>query len=762
MNQRIVILLRAASAASLLAGAGGALAPALAQEAQAGPLVLPDVVVTARKREERLLDAPLTITAVTSEKIADAGITNIQQLTQFTPGFSFDNVGSRQGSSARVRGLDINTANPTRQNASFFIDGVFYPGSVQGLDFSSLERVEVVKGPQSALFGRQTFGDAVNFVSKTPGNDLDIRAGVTLGERDLREFTASASVPVVADRLFLRASLRDFTTEGPFTNSVDGRSVGDQSSTTFQVALVARPFDWLDATVRYINMEDEDGPPASAMLGAGDLNCGPFGGGTFRFYCGAIPARARFALNSDAAPNVQEIDAFGFTRDADLVSLQTSAELFGHTLTLTAARYTDDNRDVGDLDLTGINRFATVTYQTFEDDSVELKLTSPADQRLRYIVGAYAYEGRFTSNAFTTGSFTVLAGNLTGLPAFASRTPDIFRAVNAAYFASVTLDVLENLSISGELRYQIDKVVNTAGQGATRRTLAGKTDATLPRLIIDWKPTENLTVYGIYSEGNKPKQFNANIAGLTAAQQDFVRTQFGVGVALEEETLENLEVGVKGRFLDGRVTATAAAYQMQWDNQITRRQVFPSAAQQAAGTGQLDAVANAGSSEITGVEIEANAALTDAWTLGAAFAWTDATYTVFNSVNNQQALGNANAAGKVSPRFPDYAGSLSATYRRALWTGWEGSARFDMAYKGKRFTDEVNLAWADGYWLSNLRLTAENERFRVSLFAENLFDELAVANATRFRDTSIAGNQFSFPYGLTEPRRIGASMQVKF
>ena len=219
---------------------------------------------------------------------------------------------------------------------------------------------------------------------------------------------------------------------------------------------------------------------------------------------------------------------------------------------------------------------------------------------------------------------------------------------------------------------------------------------------------------------------------------------------------------MKGAFLDGRMTATAAVYRMLWDNQITRRQVFPSAAQQAAGTGQIDAVANAGSSEITGVELEATALLGDNWTLGGTFAWTDATYTVFNSVNNQQALGNANAAGKVSPRFPDYAGSLSATYRRALWSGWDGAARMDLSYKGKRFTDEVNLAFADGYWLANLRLTAENERFRVSLFAENLFDELAVGNALRFRVTSVPGNAFSFPYSLTEPRRIGASMQVKF
>ena len=744
----------AAAVAMALAPPVWAQAPATDSEPR-----LSEIVVTARMRAESLQDVPLTITALTAQKIQSAGISNIQELTAFTPGFHFDNTGSRQGSSIRIRGLDINTANPTRQNASFFIDGVYYPGTVQSINFADLERVEVIKGPQSALFGRQTFGGAVNFITKDPSPRLTGTANATVAEDGYREVTGGVSIPVVADKLFVRLSGRSYDFDGVFRNSVDGAKLGRQESRSYSATVIARPADWLELKVRYIGSEDDDGQAAVAQLGINDLNCTPVAGKA-KFFCGEIPPVPRFALNTVAAPNALGISEFGFRRNADLYTASATANFSGFTLTASYGGYRDKNVDVGDLDLTGIPRFGTATFQRFKDDSGEIRLVSPGDKRLRFVVGAYVYDGRFESTGFTSGSFSVLGGNLALFPATGS--PDVAEASNRAVFGSVSFDLPRDVTASLELRAQEDEVSNTGGTGAARRTLSGKTRTVLPRVILDWKPIPEALVYAVFSQGNKPRQFNANIAGLTDAQRTFIKSTYGVDVALEEETLDNYEVGLKTTAMNGLLTANLALYRMEWNNQITRAQVFRSQAEANAQTGQINAVAAAGSSRIQGAEFEGSVRPTERLIIEATLAYTNAKYTSFNSVNNEQVFGVADAGGSLSPRFPKWAGSVGAAYTLPLANDWRATIRADAAYKGQRYTDEVNLAYAGGYWNTDARLTLNNDRFRVSAFVENLFDTDAVVGASRFRDISVPGNAFSFPYQLLEPRRFGVTAGVSF
>jgi iron complex outermembrane receptor protein len=718
-----------------------------------------DIVVTARKREERLQDVPLTISVVTAEKIGATGTTNVQQLSNMTPGFHFEAAGSRQESSVRFRGLDINTSNPTRQNASFFLDGVYFPGTIQSINFADLARVEVIKGPQSALFGRQTFGGAVNFITKDPTNDLAGSVTGTLQEDGYEELTGELSIPVIRDKLFLRLSGRYYDFDGAFRNSVDGRRLGAQNSQNYGATVIARPFEWLELKLRYLGADDDDGAPATAQIGINDLNCQPVPGRA-RFFCGEIPPVRRFALNTTVGPNPLGLTKFGFTRELDLFSGAISAEIGDFTLSASAAAFRDNNINLGDNDLTGLPTVAAVSYQDFNDESYEVRLVSPGDRRFRFVVGAYYYDGFFGSIGQSSGSFAAPGGNGSRFQATAASTDALSR--NKAAFGSVAFDILENLTVTGELRYQEDKVTNIAGAGAARRTLSGKTTRALPRVIVDWKPSPGILLYGIFSQGNKPKQFNANIAGLTQAQQDFVRTTYGVETALDEERRDNDEVGLKADLFNRLLTTNIALYRMEWANQITRVQVFPSAAAAAAGTGQIDAVAPAGSSRINGLELEATLRPTNGLMLEGTFGYTDAKYTKFNSVNNQQVFGDPDTSGKRAPRYPKFAGSIAAAYSTDIASGWRGTARVDTSYKGRRFTDEVNLAYAGAYWNTNLRLTAESANLRFSVYVRNLFDVDAVQSASRFRDISVPGNAFSFPYLLLDPRQFGATASFRF
>lgn len=758
MSRRFAFL-SAASALILSSFSGTALAQEAEAESRASAqsgFSLDEIVVTARKRAESLQDIPLTITAFDSNRLEASGIANVEQLTQFTPGWHFENAGSRQGSSARIRGLDINTTNPTRQNASFFVDGVYFPGTVQSLDFNDIAQVEVIKGPQSAFFGRQTFGGAINFTTKDPSNEIESRLSATIASKDYAEVAGSISVPLIEDKLFFRGSTRFYKYGGAFKDSITGQRLGAQESRNFNATLIARPIDNVEVKLRYINIVDDDGPIASGQIGSNQFNCGPFGTGTRRFYCGELPVSSAFEVNTKVAPNRWGVKKFGFSRDADMFSAQAKWDFGdGYSLNGSYAQYKDKNLDVIDADLTAAPAYGIATFQEFDDKSYELRLASPDHGRLRWLVGAYYYEGGFSNNTvFSYGpDFSVTP---------ATQTPDEASVKNLAFYGSATFKILDNLSLSGELRWQKDEVTNEGGQGAARRILTGKTEAVLPRVILDWKPTDDIMAYAVFSKGNKPKQFNANIAGLSQVQRDFIKSQYGVTVELDEEKLNNYEIGLKTKWLDGRLTANLAAYQMDWSDQVSRVQVFRSASDAANQVGQLDVVGNRGSSRIQGLEVETSFAVTPRLHVEGTFSLTNAKYTKFNSVYIEQVTGNPDAAGNRAPRFPKYQASLSASHTTPIGDGWDLTARADASYKGKRYSDESNLAWMGAHTLVNARLSANSEQLRVSLFVDNVFNQKALSSAQRYRDMAAGGIPFSFIYTLVTPRRVGLTSSVSF
>lgn len=750
------------SAASLLA-LSAMPAAAMAQDASAesgsdyqAPADRDEILVTARKREESLQDIPLTITAIDSAKIENAGIANVEQLTRFTPGWHFENAGSRQGSAPRIRGLDINTNNPTRQNASFFVDGIYFPGTIQSLDFNDVAQVEVIKGPQSAFFGRQTFGGAINFITKVPANDLQMRVSATAGTQEYYDLSGSVSIPLIEDKLFIRGSARYFSHGGAFMDRLSGKRLGAQESQSFNGSIIARPTETLELKLHYTHLKDDDGPIAVAQIGSNQLNCGPFGSGTRKFYCGELPVIDNFQSNTDVVANTWGVTKFGFSRDADLFRAQAKWDFGdGYSLNGSIAQYKDDNVDVIDADLTATPAYGIATFQKFHDTSYELRLSSPDDGRFRWLIGGYYYDGFFSSNAVYS-----YGPNFAVTPA--KQTPDIARSENLAFYGSATFNILDNLSLSGELRWQSDKVTNEGGQNAARRVLSGTTKSILPRVIIDWKPTQDVMAYAVFSQGSKPRQFNANLAGLTDAQRDYIKAQYGADVALDEETLDNFEFGVKSQWFDGRLTANLAVYQMNWKDQVSRVQVFRSASDAAGQIGQLDVTANSGASRIRGLELETSLAATSRLRLEGTLAITDGKYTEFNSVYIEQVTGNPDAAGKQAPRFPKYQASFAATHTTPVGDDWSIVARADVNYMGKRFTDESNLAWMGDYALANVRLSAESDRLRISLFVENLFNRKALASGQRYRDLTVAGNPFSFVYTLLTPRRAGITTSFQF
>ncbi|HEX7873074.1 MAG TPA: TonB-dependent receptor [Sphingobium sp.] len=228
-----------------------------------------DIVVTARKRSEDVLKTPITVSVVTSEDIAKRGITSLSDLATNTPGVTINNNSSgradRSFQQIILRGFVPSTSLST--TASTFIDGAPVASPTALTSITDPARIEVLKGPQSAYFGRNTFAGAVNVVNKEPGNEWHGMASAMGGSRSNYRFHADIEGPIIKDGLFFRLNGDLFSKDGSYRDPLTGDTLGDQSSKSVSGLIVAKPTSSLTLKVFGIYSQDNDGPAATGLLG---------------------------------------------------------------------------------------------------------------------------------------------------------------------------------------------------------------------------------------------------------------------------------------------------------------------------------------------------------------------------------------------------------------------------------------------------------------------------------------------------------------
>ena len=330
-----LLLSTVAFAPLVLGGTQAAHAQATAPAAQQGPAQsgLGDIVVTARKRKESALDVPIAISALSGEDIQSLNVQTVEDLTAVTPGMNLNNSITGSGRSDRSQtALIIRGMAPSRGNrtSSTFINGIqVSDGTVTGVfDF---ERVEVLKGPQSAYFGRQTFAGAINMVTAQPTDYFTGYVSALGGSRDYLDLRGAVGGPIVPGVLSFRASGRYFTRDGSWTNNaMPGEMLGDQSTRSGSLQLDFTPTDNLSVKLFGMIAHDDDGAGATGVLLPEQANCA-IGGNPF--FCGQLPdlLPGQPSANTEITPGLQEmfanyspimsqdenIDHYGMVRDSN-------------------------------------------------------------------------------------------------------------------------------------------------------------------------------------------------------------------------------------------------------------------------------------------------------------------------------------------------------------------------------------------------------------------------------------------------------------
>ena len=781
-----------------------------------------EIVVTARKREETLQDVPTTVAVATAETIDRLNLNSLEDISKTTPGIIFDDSLGRDANRPVIRGQ---ASILGQSGVAYFIDGIYFTGSLADYDVETIERIEVVKGPQSALYGRNTYSGAVNIISKLPSDYWEGRITADIAEHDRYEVTAGIRGPV-SEGLSLGVNGRYYDFGGEYTNQFDGEKIGKQSSWSVSGALRWDDGGPFRATLRGYYNRTDDGQPAIFSQGAEFNNCffddgGLYGGGG-RYFCGVIKPRP---VNTDYTRQFPDPEKVGIEADTYNASLRMELDLSDRLTLVSLTGYNDRTQSTltdGDYSPTSFQTavfarfpisgppppftfgyvgttldFSFATRSETTDWSQELRLQYIGDT-FDFILGGYYFDQ--SDDSFSIREVPANAAALAGasfgaaaaeerarcaanpicrvsVPLFGPSTPNprdenLLDIRNIALFGAVEWHITPELNLGIEGRYSEEKIEQAAfnfNEGDPRPapvTAEATFKEFTPRVTLDWQADPDHLLYAIYAEGQKPGGFNGPLA-----------IQAGVPT-FDTEDNKVYEVGSKNRFLDGALTFNVALFYTDIRGyQLTQNISVP--------PNQVSTIVNAGDAEIYGGELEMIVRPSRNLTLTANYALAESEFTsgfdenqgVLNDVADDRLVNCSTGdefpdiagcqsafgsiAGKRIPRAPVHRVFADLDYRAPIGADWEFFAGGNVTLTSSSFAQVHNLAKTGDATVVDARLGFQNDRYKIQFYVKNLFDEDAVAQILRYAD----GNndlRRSFVAGLRPGRRFGVTLSAGF
>lgn len=735
---------------------------------------LGDVVVTARKVSEKLTQVPLAITALTADRIDALGIRDVTQIDRFTPGLTFQNqsVGRNDRGFKQyiIRGIIPNSSLATRQTVTIFVDGApVSGGNVSGV--TDIERVEIIKGPQSAFFGRSTFAGAINITTRAPSYAWHGSADAEYARFNQHDLSASIEGGIIPDKLAFRLAARDYHTDGQYKDTnYPGTRLGERDTHSVSLSLLAEPTSTLRIRGFATYWEDDDGLPANGRFGAAQQNCALNPTSAARNYvCGEVgaPPASTITWNQNVIPTaytaVQNgstlfgpgfVNHLGLHRSAQQYRLTADQQIGGFTLSaigsygkndwgfLQTALGVDYRNIPNPNATTRVNLpyiYSLTLGNTRDQDAYgEVRISSPQDRKLRFTLGgnyAWARTDNLTSSYQISG--------------YVLNTPQTINSSNTyGIFGSVRWEFIRGVSISGEGRYQRDDLFQQTLSGTNPQFSQGFNSFS-PRVVLQYEPNSNMALYASYSKGNRPGEFNTIYRAQPAYVQAIISQQANVNEAVGEDKIKMGEVGLKGTLLNNRVRVLLAGYVGRWTNRHIPNLIY------YTDTGgilrNVQITADNGIVNLSGVEAELTVKATRSLTLEGTFDVADTNIRRTYSTDALAVTGNAMPVGTQLPFYPKYSASAAATYQRHAFSDFDGFTRVDVTYRSRVYESEADLASTRPAALVNLRLGVQNGKYRFELFGTNIFNNRTPTSLARTTETlySAAGANTGTANGLT-------------
>ena len=756
-----------------------------------------DIVVTARQRAEDVQKVPIAVSVVGEELIRRSYTVNTQQLSVLVPALNYSSANPRN-TAFTIRGLGSSVVAVSQANdglepgVGFYVDQVYHARpATAAFDFTDIERIEVLRGPQSTLFGKNTTAGAISITSKAPSFTPQVDAELSVGSYNFVQARASATGALIGDSVAFRLSGLVTRRDGVIHNVRTGADQNGIANQAVRGQLLFKPTSdfQLRLTADFTNFQSEC--CTQVYLHAADVS--PLRSAT-RQYAGPTGLATQFGYappSSNPYDRLTDIDAeLGVDTNEGGVSAITDWNLGGiGTLTSVSAWRFWNWDAANDRDYTGIPVQITQHIPSRQDQfSQELRLASNGEQRFSYVAGLYFFGQTITGrpiSIYGPAAARYLIGSTSGSGAAAVAVPtDLLdgygtdgrtrlRQDSYAAFGEATYRIVPSVTLGAGLRYTHETksgsydtftfggpaVTNPTLINARLGVLRGQSYAARNResnvsgrTNLAWQATDTLLVYGSYARGFKSGGINLSGLPLDASNRPALET-----AVIRPERNQTFEGGIKARLFDKRLSVNLAGYYTDVrDFQAT----IVDSAQTVALRGYLSNIPQV---TVKGVEADVTADVTPTLQLRGSVAYADGRYARYPAGPCPlEALTSGTQAcdltGRALAGLPKWSTTLGVDYALPVRAGaivLHGDTNFRSSYAGEPTPSRYTLI--DGYTLTNARLSYRAKTgLEIGLFARNLFDAHYIQNLT-----IQAGNSGLILGTPSDPRVIGVTLRMR-
>ncbi|MDE0801533.1 MAG: TonB-dependent receptor [Rhodospirillaceae bacterium] len=739
-----------------------------------------EITVTTRRRAESLQDIPMSIQAFTAVQIERGGIRDVEDVARMTPGLTFDKGFAPQDTRPSIRGLPATRGRPP---VGILLDGIDISsqslqtaggGNLMNMRLVDVERIEVVKGPQSALYGRVAFGGAINYISKKPSDELTSSIFLDSGNHGQLEVRGSISTPLDEDGdLGVRLNAAYAQHDGYHSNTVTNEGIGGFDSVGVSGVFQGQLTEKFRATARIAYSEDTSDVRAEIVKGGSVRVAAPAnplgltGANMPKFGDLSIGDNDIIQLSVDPFTNK---DFFGTESESLVSSLKLEWDISDNVSVMSLTGYNDaDARQNFDSDKRGkaigraflpspggiaetLPRATIIDFTTnTKQFSQEIRISDLESEGFRWAVGGMYWEETTVqlSQSNATVDFTGIGSaglNLALVGRSGLNDVNLDRETeHLSAYGHIEYDISDKLTLTAEARYSDENFtydVDGSGNNAFGTMFRGPIKYSAPfslpvvsagdsyftpRVSLAYQVSDDVMIYASAAKGAKPGGYST----------------LGIGSDLQNnryrpETLWSYEAGAKTQFADGRVQLNGALFFMDY----TDKQVTTQDASGGQGINLGTITKNAGAAEIKGLEADMSLAVTEFTSLNAAYTYLDTEYTnfVFNTLSGSDIVraGNcttsvqtsangtpvttceASLTGNQLERQPKHAITFSANTTFPITDSMDMIAEVAAQYQGTRFLTHWNRWTMPSYMNVDLRIGVETDDWSIITYADNL------------------------------------------
>ncbi len=693
-----------------------------------------EIVVTAQRRSERLQDVPLAITALSAAQLAQSGVRNLEDIGGRSPGVFFKSLNVAQPQ-IYIRGIGtVQFDNSSEAPVGLFVDEVYIARHSAGLSaLYDLDRVEVLRGPQGTLYGRNTIGGAINVITREPTQDTEGEVSIEFGSYGALR-TRGAVGGGLSDTVSARVAFATNDRRGWTRNTVTGKRANDEDNVAGRVKLLFEPSDRTRFKLSADYARDRAAGFEQEIKGLQNLGIAP----------------SQVELTPDQ-PYVSQANVAGHqNRRIWRTSLRSEFDLSDSVSLTSITAYQDHVFDgLRDLDAGPVPLIETKEDEKGHQFSQEVRLASTGDRPFKWLVGAYYFDedSRRTERWGIGGLFPV-----NPIALFAG---DYFWTFDGgtksyAFFGQANLALTEQFEVVGGLRYTHDR---KAGDYTVRSTAAlavpsfvspttGFTRAVSdswssvdPAITINFRPAKDVLIYGSYKSGFKSGGFQHRPSSTLVASLPF-----------NPEDMNAWEFGIKSQWFGRRLVANLSAFNYDYKD-LQQLDLVPNTT--------ITFTSNVGSARVRGAELELTARPVPAVDLGLSYSYLDAKYRDYLDASGAQRRGN------YLNRAPKNGVNLSGQYTADLDSAGSLAFRVEYLWRDEIFFNQdnapVNREPSLGLLQARIVYRTANDRISVAATGTNLTKEVYCANQIVSVPSSTAATCV-----VGAPRQVSVELKYRF